>query len=86
MLIAFAWSMKHHLRRTDGRNDLRRLASTRYFAQIETSPQPTNRLLLCMGDWLGEQRRAGHISDTIYTSIDANLNRLSDVLGGKNLS
>ena len=35
-----------------------------------------------MGDWLGEQRRAGRLSDVLYSSIDANLNRLSDVLGG----
>jgi putative membrane protein len=82
LLIAFAWSLKHHLRRTDGRKDLHRLVPARYLSQVESSPQPTNRLLLCMGDWLGEQRRAGHISDMLYTSIDANLNRLSDVLGG----
>jgi len=82
LLIAFAWSLKHQLRRTDGRKDLRRLVPERYLSQVENSPQPTNRLLLCMGDWLGEQRRAGHISDVLYTSIDANLNRLSDVLGG----
>ncbi|MEQ4530133.1 MAG: bestrophin family ion channel [Mixta sp.] len=82
LLIAFAWSLKHQLRRTDGRKDLRRLVPERYLSQVENSPQPTNRLLLCMGDWLGEQRRAGHISDMLYTSIDANLNRLSDVLGG----
>ena len=82
LLIAFAWSLKHHLRRTDGRKDLRRLVPERYLSQVENSPQPTNRLLLCMGEWLGEQRRAGHISDMLYTSIDANLNRLSDVLGG----
>lgn len=82
LLIAFAWSLKHQLRRTDGRKDLRRLVPERYLSQVENSPQPTNRLLLCMGDWLGEQRRAGHISDVLYSSIDANLNRLSDVLGG----
>ncbi|AIX75416.1 MAG: bestrophin family ion channel [Mixta calida] len=82
MLIAFAWSMKHQLRHTDGRDDLRRLMPARYLAQVENSPQPTNRLLLCMGDWLGEQRRAGRLSDVLYSSIDANLNRLSDVLGG----
>ncbi len=82
LLIAFAWSLKHQLRRTDGRKDFRRLVPERYLSQVENSPQPTNRLLLCMGDWLGEQRRAGHISDVLYSSIDANLNRLSDVLGG----
>ncbi|UQY44159.1 bestrophin family protein [Mixta hanseatica] len=82
MLIAFAWSMKHQLRHTSPQEDLRRLVPAPWLAQVEASPQPTNRLLLCMGDWLGEQRRGGHLSDLLYTSIDANLNRLSDVLGG----
>ena len=43
---------------------------------------PCNRLLLMMGQWLGEKRQSAQLSDMLFHSIDQNLNRLSEILGG----
>lgn len=40
------------------------------------------RLLLMMGQWLGEKRQSAQLSDMLFHSIDQNLNRLSEILGG----
>lgn len=46
------------------------------------SAAPCNGILLLMGEWLGERRQAGEISDILFQSIDENLNKLSAVLAG----
>ncbi len=82
LMMAFNWSLKHQLRQTDGRADLLRLLPPRWHDQVMNDPSPCNQLLLCMGIWLGEQRQRGVISDIVWQSIDANINHLSQVLGG----
>lgn len=82
LLTAFSWSLNHQLRHTDDREDLARLVPARFADEVLRSPFPANRLLLCMGIWLGEQRQQGNISDMLYAGIDHNLNALSKVLGG----
>lgn len=34
-----------------------------------------------MGQWLGEQRQRGYLSDIDFQTIDTNLNQLSVILG-----
>ncbi|NIF24333.1 bestrophin family protein [Candidatus Pantoea multigeneris] len=80
--MAFSWSLKHQLRETNGREDLLRLVPERWRNEVMNSPLPTNRLLLCMGTWLGEQRSKGAISDILWQSVDANLNQLSAIMTG----
>ncbi|KOC91524.1 bestrophin family protein [Winslowiella iniecta] len=82
LLTAFSWSLKHQLRQTDGNADLRRLVPAALAEEVQRSPDPTNRLLLCMGVWLGEQRQRGAVSDVIYEGMDRNLDQLARVLGG----
>lgn len=82
LLMAFAWSLKHQLRNTDGRDDIARLVPPRFRQEVLDSPLQPSRLLLCMGLWLGEQRAQGRLSDMLYDGIDRNLNQLSQVLGG----
>lgn len=82
LMIAFSWSLKHQLRHSDAQADLTRLVPPRWRNEVMNSPLPTNRLLLCMGIWLGEQQRNGAISDVFAQNIDRNLNALSQVLGG----
>lgn len=82
LMMAYAWSLKHQLRQSDSRNDLQRLLPMEFQEQILKSPLRTGRILLCLGNLLSEQRRAGKISDMLWQGIDHNLNVLSDVLGG----
>lgn len=82
LLTAFCWSLNHQLRKTDGQSDLARLVPAPFLEQVLHSPFPANRLLLCMGIWLGEQRQKGAISDILYEGLDRNLNELSHILGG----
>jgi len=49
---------------------------------VLSTQSPANRLLLLMGEWLGYQRSEGKLSDITFTAIDANINVLSEVLGG----
>lgn len=82
LLLAFAWSLKHQLRRSEPQADLDRLLPEPVLADVAASPLPANRLLLQMGRWLGEKRRSGELGDILYSSIDHNLNELSHILGG----
>ncbi|RPE01521.1 hypothetical protein BBB56_09575 [Candidatus Pantoea deserta] len=80
--MAFSYSLKHQLRNSDARDDLRRLLPSRWHDEISRSPAPASRVLLCMGKWLGELRQQGKIADILWQSMDENVNRLSQVLGG----
>lgn len=82
LLMAFSYCLKHQLRGTDITADLQRLLPHADLRAIETSTSPCNRLLLMMGQWLGEKRQSAQLSDMLFHSIDQNLNRLSEILGG----
>ncbi len=82
LLIAFSWSLKHELRKTDPMVDLYRLLPRTLFNEIMNSPYPTNRILLHIGLKIGELRDNKMISDVIFQSINKDINNLSDVLGG----
>lgn len=58
-LIAFSWSLKHQLRKTDPSADLYRLLPRDAVAEIIASSMPTNRILLLVGHELGQLREAG---------------------------
>lgn len=80
--MAFSYSLKHQLRDSEAHADLTRLLPPRWRDAVLASPMPASRTLLCMGQWLGEQRQQGKIADILWQSMDENLNRLSQTLGG----
>lgn len=80
-LTAFSWSLKHQLRGTDSRADLERLLPEPYLSDVLNSPLRTNRILLLLGEWLGEKYRAGQITDILYADIDKNLNEMAHIQG-----
>ncbi len=80
-LIAFSWSLNHQLRGTDSRNDLERLLPEPYLSDVLSSPLRTNRILLLLGEWLGQKYRAGQITDILYADIDKNLNEMAHIQG-----
>ncbi|EKT58497.1 bestrophin family protein [Providencia sneebia] len=82
LAIAFSWSLKHQLRKTNPMVDLYRLLPTTILKDVINSPFPTNRILLHLGFKIGELRDKNIISDVIFQSMNKELNLLSDVLGG----
>ncbi len=81
-LVAFSWSLKHQLRKTDPTADLRRLLPEERVTEILASSMPTNRILLLAGNEIGQLREAGKLSDITYGLMDNKLDELAHVLGG----
>lgn len=81
LLIAFSWSLKHQLRGTNPRADLERLLPEPYLSEVIQSPLYTNRILLLLGDWLGQKYRSGQISDMVFVDIDKNLGEMAHIQG-----
>ena len=80
-LSAFSWSLKHQLRGTDARADLERLLPEAYLTDVLNSPLRTNRILLLLGEWLGQQYHRGRISDILFADVDKNLNEMAHIQG-----
>ena len=80
-LMAFSWSLKHQLRGTNAQADLERLLPEPYLAEVLSSPLRTNRILLLLGEWLGQKYRAGQLSDIVWADIDKNLNEMAHIQG-----
>ena len=80
--MAFSWSLKHQLRKTDPAVDLYRLLPKEKVAEILASSMPTNRILLLIGNELGRLREQGKLSDITYGLMDNKLDELAHVLGG----
>ncbi|KQN61831.1 hypothetical protein GKQ23_10595 [Erwinia sp. E602] len=81
LLLAFCYSLKHQLRRTDARADLQRYLGDEADEVLQRR-SPTNFIELQLSSWLAQQRRNGNISDIVYAHMDSNINQLSQVLGG----
>lgn len=82
LLLAFTYSLKHHLRVTPVGKDLGRLLPQDVASRLENSVSPCNQLVLMIGQWLGDKRQAGEISDILFHSIDENINKLARVQAG----
>jgi putative membrane protein len=78
IIVAFAYALKHKLRRSDPGVELA--------GEIDLSAMPPGHepamLLLRAGQWVVAQRAAGRLDPQCVQAMDANLNRLSEVLGG----
>lgn len=82
LLLAFCWSLKHRLRKTDEKADLQRLLPAHWHGAVLDQPMPTSQILLCLAQWLAQRRDEGLVSDIVWQSVDENLNHLSTILGG----
>ncbi|RKG73471.1 bestrophin family protein [Corallococcus terminator] len=78
-LSALALTLNHQLRQTQA--DVTTLSSGVREHVLRAEHRPA-RVLMGLAEWLSEQRRQGRLSDLLVTSLDENLNRLSEVLGG----
>lgn len=82
MQIAFVHCLRLTLRRQPTRVVLEKYLSKAHLAQVLAAQSPANRILLIMGEWLAERRRAGALSDILFHSLNIRLNDMSIVLAG----
>lgn len=81
LLLAFCYSLKHQLRRSDPQADLVRLLGADAAAML-AQRSPANMLQLQISQWLAQQRQDGKMSDVVWSNLDNNINQLAAVLGG----
>jgi len=82
LLIAFTYSCKHQLRHTDAEADLQRICGQDLATRLRNALYKPAMLLVEMGDWLKQQRAAGHLDTMLALGFEQNLNELSNIIGG----
>jgi putative membrane protein len=81
-LLAFAHALRHRLRGTPPAEDLSRWLAADEAAALAATPNPPNVLLGAIGRRYAAMRREGRLDAILLAAVDAQLSRLSDVLGG----
>lgn len=81
-LVAFAHALRHLLRGTEPTADLANWLPAEEAAALAASPNPPNALLGLIGAQYAAQQRAGRLDSILLASIDAQITRMSYVLGG----
>lgn len=81
-LIGYAHALRHLLRGSDAQPELARWLPADEVAALTRSPNPPNALLGRIGQTYAQLRRDGQLDSILLTGIDAQLTRLSYVLGG----
>lgn len=81
-LVGFAHALRHLLRGTDPAADLVAWLPAEEAAALTSSPNPANAVLGIIGKHYAEQHRAGRLDSILLASIDAQITRMSYVLGG----
>ena len=81
-LIAYAHALRHLLRGSAPEQDLARWLAPAEVAALLQSPNPPNALLGLIGESYAQLRREGRLDSILLASIDAQLTRMSYVLGG----
>ena len=79
--IAFASALRHHLRCSDARPDMRRLLPDHEAAAFDAR-EGTHYLLLRQGEDLGALLRAGRVDAPVAAEVDATLSALAAVASG----
>ncbi|MHA6205759.1 bestrophin family protein [Dyella soli] len=81
-LIAFAHALRHQLRGTPAAEDLSRWLPAAEAAALAHSPNPPNALLGSIGESYAQLRREHRLDSILLAGIDAQVSRMSYVLGG----
>lgn len=82
MLIAFTYSLKHQLRKTDATDDLERLLPAELAKRVADAKYKPIVLMIEMGGWIAQARSNAGFDSIGQTAMDQNLNKLSDIVGG----
>ncbi|TDH29252.1 hypothetical protein EXU57_04075 [Segetibacter sp. 3557_3] len=81
-LIAFAYALKHQLRRTDPTADFDRLLSPELCVHLQNKQFKPVILVKHMAAWVKLARDQGRIEPVVQVAFDENLNKLSEIIGG----
>ncbi|QNF33927.1 hypothetical protein HUW51_14785 [Adhaeribacter swui] len=82
LVIAFAYALKHQLRRTDATPDLQRLLPPDLAQTVQKVKFKPIRLLQEIGLWVQQLKTEGQIDTIAQAAFDHNLNQLSGIVGG----
>ncbi|WP_312207452.1 bestrophin family protein [Epilithonimonas hominis] len=82
MIVALCWALNFQLRNKDPKYKLRNLLSEEHFKRIEDKKFLPVILLNLMAEWINEQNRNKKMDTIILSSIDAQLNSISQIIGG----
>lgn len=80
--LAFIHSLRMQLRRLPQQEKLAQYLTPTQLTTVLAVHSPANRIIMLMGEWLGQQRREGNMPDILFHSINQRLNELSAVLAG----
>jgi len=81
-LIAFAHALRHQLRGTPPGDEVSRWLAPEEAAALAGRPNPPNVLLGMIGQGYAQWQREGRLDPMLLANIDAQVTRLSYVLGG----
>lgn len=82
LLIAFVYSLKHQLRETNPDEDLNRLLSKEFAAQLKEVQYKPIIILKALGVWVKNAKSENKIDSITQLAFEENLNKLSDIVGG----
>ncbi|MCB6184055.1 hypothetical protein LIN78_10910 [Leeia sp. TBRC 13508] len=82
LLMAFFYTMKHQLRKTDATEDVNRFVPLRWRQRVQDCRFKPAQIIQIMGECVQEAKRAGLIDPMNNLAIDESISGLSDSLGG----
>ena len=82
MISAVCWALNFQLRNKEENDKLKVLLSPENFEKIKDKKFKPIILLDIMGEWINTQNRERNIDTIVLTSIDYQLNQLSNIVGG----
>ncbi|RDC55992.1 hypothetical protein DU508_14160 [Pedobacter chinensis] len=82
LLTAFTYALKHQLRGTDPRADLKRRLSETHFNFIEPAKFKPVMIMKLMAQWVTDRRNANNIDAIQQMRFDENLDKLAEIVGG----
>ncbi|WP_425293566.1 bestrophin family protein [Lampropedia puyangensis] len=81
-LCAFSHAVKHQLRGTDPRDDLRHFLSAEDAQKVQESRYPAAKSLWFTNQWVGENLRQGNIQAAVVPALEQSIAQLGAALGG----
>lgn len=82
MISAVCWALNFQLRNKDVNEKLKKLLSDENFEKIKDKKFKPIILLDIMGEWINTQNREKNMDTIVLTSLDHQLNQLSNIVGG----
>lgn len=80
--IAFIHALRGYLRRVSVERELAALLPAELLARLRDAHYPPTLILVWLGQWLHEQRRAGHLQPVLAAKMEDALSGLNQVQGG----